>query len=187
MAQGWLNAQRHYRIGAEAVNKGSPDMPTVRIPGSGATVRTAFGFAATLAMGLFAGTGALKAQPDVHRDMVVESSVQAGSQARIWFVWGLLPDCSTRRGFNVRVARTPQYGVASLQKTNEIVSDDWVQPHMGRRKVRQASYCAGRTAPVISVFYRPKSGFRGDDEMSVVITNAKNSRQDILKFKISVR
>ena len=127
------------------------------------------------------------AQPMINHDRVLTYTVQQGTRSRVWFVWGLLPDCSTRRGFNVRVVTLPRHGTASLEKTNEVVSTDWVQPFMGRRKQLQPAHCIGRTAPVISVFYNAKPGFRGEDSMAIVATSARVEMQNILRFQITVR
>lgn len=128
-----------------------------------------------------------RAQPVPYLPIDVPRTVTSGAQSRVWFVWGLQPDCSTRRGFNVRIARLPAHGTASLAKTNEVVAEDWIHPSMGRRKRLEMAYCIGRTAPVINVFYKSKPGFRGSDSMAVVITNAFQTRQRVVSIQVDVR
>lgn len=115
-------------------------------------------------------------------------TVNSGSQSQLWFGWAITPDCQVLRGWNVAVIRLPANGVANLQKTNRVIDESWLsRRHLSPRQIEFASYCIGRTVPVITLNYRSKRGYRGVDSLQFVVTTADSNRSRTVEVSIDVR
>ena len=112
--------------------------------------------------------------------------VHAGEIRRIAYFWGLNPDCSVQRGFNVRVERKPLHGDVWLEKTTEQVDPRWAERAGTRRASRNASQCLGVEVPVIAVFYRAKAGYAGPDDLLVIKTTPSGLAEIRREFQMSV-
>ena len=114
-------------------------------------------------------------------------TVQAGVKTQVWTTWALTPDCQVIRGFNVQIVRTPQHGVASLEKVQQVIDRSWLNHAVSPQRLAIVRQCMGSEVTTIGIFYTAQSPPPGQDSFSVIITNAQQSRQRALEILVSVR
>jgi hypothetical protein len=128
-----------------------------------------------------------QAQPASTANETVSRVAERNRKTRIWRSFGINPDCSTIRGFNVRVDRLPKHGVAALEKTTMTIDESFITMRSSREDVARIRGCFGKEVPIIAVYYAPTEGFSGFDDMRMAITSANRQRQRIVEFRIAVR
>ncbi len=114
-------------------------------------------------------------------------NVHAGIKTKVWTSWALTPDCQVVRGFNVRVVRLPRHGTAALEKVEEVITPRWLSHAVPPDRLAIVRRCMGMTVTTIGVFYTAKSLHPGNDSLSIVITNAAQTRQRALEISITVQ
>lgn len=115
-------------------------------------------------------------------------TVPAGVERQIWTSWSIDANCEVIRGFNVQVSKPPSLGNVRLSKVEKVIDQSFlnaenIQP--GQRK--NAQNCLGKTVLTIGVFYQSKAGASGRDALSLVITNARQTRQRVVDLNIRLR
>lgn len=124
------------------------------------------------------------AQTVVHED--VPRRAEPGQRRQIWIMWDLDEACETHRGFTVQIDRQPRAGVLELAKTEQTVTMGWINPRVPphfRMRVRQ---CAGRSVPVIAVFYTARGAPGTIDTAAISTTNPRTQFTRRIRFQILV-
>jgi hypothetical protein len=132
-------------------------------------------------------TAPAEAQPRTTTNETVTRKVDRNQKTRVWRSFGFNRDCSTIRGFNVRVDRLPKHGTVDLEKITMIIDESFITMRSTARSNETVRGCFGKEAPVIGVFYTSNPGYSGFDDMQVTITNASGERQRVVEMRIAVR
>lgn len=118
----------------------------------------------------------------------INRSVPAGQQTRLWFAWGIAPDCQTLRGWSVTVVQSPRNGTASLARAPETITETLIRRgHTQAQQLQFARRCIGSEILTISLNYTPKAGFTGTDSLVVESKSTRGVPQRRTTFNINVR
>jgi hypothetical protein len=117
----------------------------------------------------------------------ITRSAERNRKTRIWRSFGVNRDCTTIRGFNVRVDRLPKNGTVELEKLTMTIDESFITMRSTTQSNERVRGCFGKEVPVIGVFYTGSPGFSGFDDMQIVITNSTGERQRIVEMKLAVR
>jgi hypothetical protein len=143
--------------------------------------------ASVIAGAVAAAPAPAAAQPRSTINETVSRRVDRGQKVRVWRSFGINRDCTTIRGFNVRVDRLPKSGTVELEKRSMIIDESFITMRSSTEDVARVRGCFGKEVPIIAVFYTANPGFSGFDDMEVIITNSTGERQRIVEMKIAVR
>ncbi len=136
---------------------------------------------------LFLASGPALAQRMQGEALSRDRIVRAGVKTQIWTAWALTPDCEVVRGFNVQVVRLPRHGAVALEKVQEVITPRWLGHSVPPQRLAIVRRCMGAPVTTIGVFYTANASHPGDDSLSIIITNASQTRQRALEIGIRVR
>jgi hypothetical protein len=114
-------------------------------------------------------------------------TVNAGVKTQIWTAWELTPDCQVVRGFNVKIVRTPDNGVATLEKIQKVIDQSWLNQTVPQRKRTIVQGCMGRTVMTIGVFYTSRVTAPATDNVGLLRTDASGSHRREVDIAIDIR
>ena len=142
---------------------------------------------AIVAVGLAMMTASASAEPRINHSSSYVVKVDSGIERRLTNYWGLNPDCTVRRGFNVRVEREPRHGTVRLEKSEAPVDVGWKSLNASKRSAEAVQNCMGRSVPVIAVFYRSNPGYQGEDDLFLIRTNTGGKSVTHIEYRLRVQ
>jgi hypothetical protein len=129
----------------------------------------------------------VQAQPRQTVLETVSRSVFSEQRTLVWRSYAINNDCTTIRGFNVRVDRLPKNGKVALEKISVIIDQSLINFRVPAEQIARIQGCYGKEVPAIAVYYTSNPGHSGFDDMELTITSASRNRQRTVEMKIAVR
>lgn len=106
--------------------------------------------------------------PAVARSEEIHKTAISGQRTRIYRTVSFNPDCSYSP-FKFDVVREPQHGKVQPQFEDHVIGSDTAQ---GAGSI---GACAGKHTRGLALYYTSKSGFKGQDTLSISASNQSGS------------
>ena len=121
------------------------------------------------------------------RQAIVQRFLERGQRSVIWRAFAVNPDCTTIRGFTVRIERLPRQGRIELEKIERIIDRSFFTPFVAPIQAARLRRCFGTTIPIIAVFYTPQPGFAGRDSLLVRNISPDRQRETAVEIRVAVQ
>jgi hypothetical protein len=142
---------------------------------------------AGLGLLLVVPTVGVKAQQRGVERETVSRFVSSNREQRIWTDWHLGNDCQVVRGFNVALTEQPAHGTIEMRRVTATITSEWARNHrLNARTAALVRKCQGTQLPVISIFYKPNSGFVGFDRLKLRTVFISGWTREV-DFRLAVR
>lgn len=146
---------------------------------------------ASLLVAAFAGlpvaASEAMAQQAQTQSATVSRFIERGRRSVIWRAFAINPDCTTIRGFTVRIERLPQQGEIELEKVERTIDRSFLTPFVRPDQAERIRRCMGASVPIIAVFYTPRAGYSGFDDLLVRNISSNRQRETAIEIKVAVQ